>query len=273
MPQGAISSMVLIPGSNPVFGLNTLGGALSVNTKSGRQYPGGSVSLFGGSFGTYSGNVEYGGVKDNFDYYVYGNYFDTNGYRDYTQSKIQQVFGKVGYQTADFDADLSYTFADNNLWAGQTMPVAMLESSRKLAYTWPDITANNLNAVNLQLSKVLTEDKILGGNVYWRQLKSTNTSSNLSDSFDGSNTGTACDGTTPATLCPASNDQSLIDTNGLGGTIQFTLLKPLGSHKNSLAIGTSYDYGSTSSSRARRTPSSTPRGRRWESARTCWGPT
>ena len=43
---------------------------------------------------------------------------------------------------------------------------------------------------------MLTEDKILGGNVYWRQLKSTNTSSNVNDQFDGSNSGTACDGTT-----------------------------------------------------------------------------
>jgi iron complex outermembrane receptor protein len=246
IPQGAISSMTLIPGSNPVFGLNTLGGALSINTKSGRAYPGGSVTLYGGSFDTYSGNFEYGGVKDNFDYYIYGNYYDSNGYRDYTQSTVQQIFGKVGYQTADLDLDLSYTFADNNLWGGQTVPVAMLNAGRNLAYTWPDITNNNLNAVNLQLSKVLTDDKILGGNVYWRQLNSVNTSSNLSDSFDGSNTGAACDGTTPDTLCPASNDQSVIDTTGVGGTIQFTLLKPLASHKNSLTLGVSYDYGSTS---------------------------
>ena len=99
--------MTLIPGSNPVFGLNTLGGALSINTKSGREYPGGSVTLFGGSFDTYSGNVEYGGVKDNFDYYVYGNYYDSNGWRDYrSPSLVRQIFGKVGYQTADFDARL-----------------------------------------------------------------------------------------------------------------------------------------------------------------------
>ena len=32
----------------------------------------------------------------------------------------------------------------------------------------------------------------------------------------------------------------------MGGTIQFTLLTPLASHKNSLTFGASYDYGSTS---------------------------
>ena len=245
IPQGAISSIALIPGSNPVFGLNTLGGALSINTKSGRQYPGGSVALFGGSFDTYSGNFEYGGAKNNFDYYVYGNYYDSYGWRDYSPSLIQQLFGKVGYQTEDFDLDLSYTFNDNKLQGTQTAPIAMLSADPKLAYTWPDITNNNLNFVNLRLSKVLTEDKILGGNVYWRQLSSTNTSSNVNGDFNGSNNGTACDGSTADTLCPAANVQSVTDTTGLGGTLQFTLLTPLASHKNSFTIGASYDYGST----------------------------
>jgi outer membrane receptor for ferrienterochelin and colicin len=49
VPQNAISTITLIPGSNPVFGLNTLGAALSVNTKSGFQYPGASASIYGGS--------------------------------------------------------------------------------------------------------------------------------------------------------------------------------------------------------------------------------
>jgi iron complex outermembrane recepter protein len=39
IPTAAISTVNLIPGSNPLFGLNTLGGALSVRTKSGAQYP------------------------------------------------------------------------------------------------------------------------------------------------------------------------------------------------------------------------------------------
>jgi iron complex outermembrane recepter protein len=49
VPQNAISTITLIPGSNPVFGLNTLGAALSVKTKSGFQYPGASASIYGGS--------------------------------------------------------------------------------------------------------------------------------------------------------------------------------------------------------------------------------
>jgi len=244
IPQGAISSMNLIPGSNPVFGLNTLGGALGMNMKSGREYPGGTLSLFGGSFGTYSGNFEFGGSKDNFDYYIYGNYLDSNGWRDYSSSLIRQVFGKVGYQTADFDIDLSYTFADNNLSGTQASPLPLLESDPKAPYTWPDTTDNKLNFINLRLSKVVKEDQILAGNLYWRQFKSRGVGSNVNDAFNGGD-GTQCDGTPGATQCPGSNDASNIDTNGLGAALQYTLLAPVASRKNSFTLGASYDYGKT----------------------------
>jgi outer membrane receptor protein involved in Fe transport len=35
IPRNAIASIDLIPGSNPLFGLNTLGGALAIRTKDG----------------------------------------------------------------------------------------------------------------------------------------------------------------------------------------------------------------------------------------------
>ena len=39
IPQAALESINLIPGSNPVYGLNTLGGALTMRTRSGRTSP------------------------------------------------------------------------------------------------------------------------------------------------------------------------------------------------------------------------------------------
>ena len=40
IPKSAIRSITLVPGSNPLFGRNSLGGALSVRTKDGRSDPG-----------------------------------------------------------------------------------------------------------------------------------------------------------------------------------------------------------------------------------------
>ena len=51
LPTNAIASVTLMPGSNPLFGLNALGGAVSVQTKTGFSHPGHGVSVFGGSFG------------------------------------------------------------------------------------------------------------------------------------------------------------------------------------------------------------------------------
>lgn len=42
--QSAISSITIMPGSNPQFGLNMLGGSLAIGTKSGFRYPGFTAS-------------------------------------------------------------------------------------------------------------------------------------------------------------------------------------------------------------------------------------
>jgi iron complex outermembrane recepter protein len=241
IPQSAISTINLIPGSNPLFGLNTLGGALAINTKSGKEYPGGSASALWGSWGRKNVEAELGSRKGPWDFFVTGNYLDENGWRDHSPSRLQQLFGKVGYETPDFDADLSYSYADNTLEGTQASPLSLLDFDRAQAYTYPDITKNRLNFLNLKLAKVLTQDKILGGNVYYRQLKSSNVSSNVSG---------RCDGSDPDIPCPGSNDSSVIDTTGFGGTLQFTLLRPLRGKDNKFTVGASYDQGNTNFSQA-----------------------
>ena len=61
IPQSAISTVTLMSGSNPVFGLNTLGGALSIRTKSGHDDPGTQFEAYGGSFGRRAFEGETGG--------------------------------------------------------------------------------------------------------------------------------------------------------------------------------------------------------------------
>ncbi len=73
IPKVAIQDMALIPGSDPVYGLNTLGGAVSVETKSGLSAPGGSLQITGGKFGRAAGEGELGGLlPDGFNYYLAG---------------------------------------------------------------------------------------------------------------------------------------------------------------------------------------------------------
>jgi outer membrane receptor protein involved in Fe transport len=63
IPKGAIASLTLMPGSNPLFGLNTLGGALAVQTKDGRRHPGTSLEPGLGSHARRSVEFEHGGFN------------------------------------------------------------------------------------------------------------------------------------------------------------------------------------------------------------------
>ena len=245
IPQNAISTVTLIPGSNPVFGLNTLGAALSVNTKSGFQYPGASVSLSGGSWGRKATEVEYGTHSDKVDLFLAGNFLDENGWREHSPSRIQTVFGKVGWEREDTDVDVSLMLADNTLQGTQALPRGWLDM-RAQAYTWPDRNKNQVAFLNARASHFLTADKLLAGNVYYRRYTNDNFSSNVNDAFVG--------GADPQ----AFNDRSKIETNGYGGSLQLSLLGDVGGRKNNLTFGGSADLGRTHFSQTQENADFTP---------------
>ena len=67
IPKIAISEVALMPGSNPLFGLNTLGGAISIDTKDGLQPARHHDAVSGGSFGRRAGEFEHGGSNSQRD--------------------------------------------------------------------------------------------------------------------------------------------------------------------------------------------------------------
>src|SRR5882762_8117974 len=109
---GGALSINLIPGSNPLFGLNTLGGALSIRTKSGAQYPGTAAALQGGSFGRRAAEAQYGGSHDEFDYFASASGFREDGWRVQSPSDVRQFFSKLGWQDGTSDLDLAITHAE-----------------------------------------------------------------------------------------------------------------------------------------------------------------
>ena len=231
IPQSAISSIQLIPGSNPAFGLNTLGGALAIYTKSGSDYPGGSIETYAGSFGRQGLEFEYGGKKDKLDYFVTGNYVSDHGWAEHNPSTVRQFFGKVGWQDEKTDFDVSLTLADNSLQGTQTLPLSFMDNIRK-AYTFPDINKNKLTLLTAKGSRYLTENVILGGNLYYRKYKNDNFSSNANGDFDLI--------TNPL---QATNDRSLIDQDSYGLGLQLTVLGHIAERENRFSLGASADVG------------------------------
>src|SRR4051794_35267625 len=137
LPRSAISSVQIIPGSVPAFGLNTLGGALAIYTKSGAQYPGATAEISGGSFRARGAQFEIGGARGAVDAFATGNFSADSGWAEHNPSRIAQFFGKVGYQDDLTDLDVSLTLADNRLQGTQTLPLSLLDNPRQ-AYTFPD---------------------------------------------------------------------------------------------------------------------------------------
>ena len=182
IPESAISTITLMSGSNPVFGLNTLGGALAIQTKSGHDNPGTEIEAYGGSFGRRVFQAQTGGEAGNFDYFITGNYFDEDGWRDMSPSRVYQVFGKVGWQNDKTDIDLSYTYADSSLFGNGAVPQSMLDFRRATSYT-PDFTLNLLNFVNLTGTQFLADHWLLSANIYYRHLVTDSVNGNVSDNY------------------------------------------------------------------------------------------
>lgn len=230
IPQSAIASIQLIPGSNPAFGLNTLGGAVAIYTKSGAQYPGGGVEVSGGSFGRRTGSFEWGGSSGPLDYFLTGNIYDDHGWAQHNPSKVRQYFGKVGWQLGKTDLDLSFTGADNTLQGTQTLPLSFFDNIRQ-AYTFPDQNHNKLAFVTAKGTHFIFDGALLGGNFYYRHYANGSVSSNVNDGFDE-------DG------IQATNDAADIDQNSYGGGLQLELTSTPAGLKNKLTVGATGDIAS-----------------------------
>ena len=239
VPPSAISSIQLIPGSVSAFGLNTLGGALAIYTKSGAQYPGAAVELSGGSFRRKDAVFEYGGTHERLDYFATGHVADDAGWAEHNPSRVRQFFGKIGYQDDVTDFDVSATLADNALEGTQTLPLSMLGNPRQ-AYTYPDRNENRLGFVTAKGSRFLSDALLLGGNAYYRRYRTTNFSSNVNDDF-----GTPDPETGVAQTNEATNDLSTVDQSSWGIGFQLTANGRMAGLAHQLAIGASGDFGRT----------------------------
>ncbi len=216
IPRAAISSLTVMPGSNPLFGLNTLGGALSIQTKDGRSDPGAAVQLSYGSNQRRSAEVEYGASNRNLDWYVTGKLFDEDGWRDVSPSRVGQLFGKVGWHDAATDLKLSYAYADTKLSGNGLQEQRLLERNYASVYTRPDITENESHFLNLAATHSVSDKLLLSGNLYYRKIKTATLNGDLNN--DTLNQATYLTGTGNN----GSVDRTWLSTHGYAGQFPAT---------------------------------------------------
>lgn len=183
IPRAAIATVTLMPGSNPLFGLNTLGGALSVQTKDGLKNPGTSVQVLGGANQRAAVEFETGGSNaDGLHWFVTGNRFHEKGWRAASPSDVSQLFGKFGRHDGGLDLSLTAAIADNDLTGNGLQEQSALQRDRRSVYTTPDITRNRSLFLNLEASQILSNGIKLAGNAYYRRI---NTATLNGDANDG----------------------------------------------------------------------------------------
>ncbi len=169
IPTFAVSTINLIPGSTPLFGLNTLGGALSIRTKSGAQYPGTEARVYGGSFGRRSADAQYGGSDGELDYFVGASGFREDGWRAQSASDVRQFFSKIGWQDGKTDLDFSLTHAESDLSGTGLLPQSMVANDPKQAYTLSDNTRNRMTLLALNATRWIAGDALWSSTAYYRE--------------------------------------------------------------------------------------------------------
>ena len=182
IPRAAIANIALMPGSNPVFGLNTLGGAVSVTTKDGWTAPGSSIEVRGGSYGRFSGEFETGGSAANgTSWYLTGNRFHDQGWRDASPTDVAQLFGKLGWRSAQSQLALSVSTANNDLTGNGLQEQGLLARDRASVYSVPDHTRNRSWMLNLVGSHRIDDNLTLSGNAYYRNIRTATLNGDVND--------------------------------------------------------------------------------------------
>ncbi len=257
VPEASIAGINLIGGANPVFGLNTLGGALSITTKDGFSHTGNHFESYGGSFERIVNTIESGANNGKWGYYLTANYFDEDGWRDASPSDAYTIFGAISFRKGDTTLDLTLNHADTNLIGNGSSPAELLELDRAAVFTSPDITENKMTMVNLLGTNWIREEIQLSSNIFYRKNKTNSFNGDGSefeddgageleedgDDVEDQNGNGISSTNANGTSRDAINNISNREQEGFGANIQATILNDLMGHENQFIFGTSYQQG------------------------------
>jgi outer membrane receptor protein involved in Fe transport len=266
IPESAIQSVNLMSGSNPVFGLNTLGGALSIQTKNGFNFVGHELEAYTGSFGRNSGTISSGGNNGELGYFVTGSITDEDGWRDFSPSRVEQLFSNLSYRQESTSLDLSLMSIESDLNGNGASPVELVAQKREAVFTHPDNTQNDLDMVALNGSHWINDDLMVAGNTYFRSSDRSTFNGdggefevNGSDDFvddDGDDIRTSAGTVNLSNFSDPRydveedageveglglNNRSETEQESWGFGLQTTSFKDLFGKENQLTIGASYD--------------------------------
>lgn len=255
IPEFAIHEAQLVPGANPLFGLNALGGSLVLQMKDGFSASGHRVTVLGGSFSRHRVIAEAGHVFNDWAVYAGVSSFAEEGFRDVSPSSALQGFADLRHRTPTRNVGVNVTAAATHLTGNGPAPIELLERRRAAVFTFPDETRNDLVLVAGNVDEQLYDSLSVQATAYLRRAGH--------DTLNGDEADLAvCTQDTQSVLCdedgeivrtetgdlvttsdPFDGVLNTTDTtsDGHGGSVQVSLDEAFSGRANQLVVGTSYD--------------------------------
>jgi iron complex outermembrane recepter protein len=254
IPSYAVHRLDVVP-NDPTYGLNALGGAISIQMKNGFNYQGSEAELRGGSFGRRAVTMQSGQQFGNVAAYVAADALNDDGWRDQSQSKLRRVFADVGARNDTSEFHVNYMGAQNSFGALASTPIQLLDQRWSAIYTSPQTYNNRLNFVNAVGSHNFSDTFNIKANAYYRGFRQKHVDGNTSDveecSFD------------PAILClddsplngggiptsilngnvAGSVDRTRTSADAYGASAQLTSTNEVWGRQNHFVVGASIDRG------------------------------
>ena len=264
LPSNAIASLSVVS-NNPSFGLNALGGAMSILMKDGFSYQGGEIDVMGGSFGRRQIGVEAGGSSGNAGIYVAAEGIKEDGFRDFSESEVKRFYGDLGLKGSLAEIHFSLTAAKNEFGATAAAPVELLDRSWSNTFTSPQTTDLEVFMPTISGEVQATKTLTVSGVGYYRSFKNRVVDGNVTEigecEFAGNATFLCLDpeddpdeervqGINGADLLFDPNAEPLgsierlnTDSWSWGGTVEAVEKTPLFGLPNQFLVGVSYDHG------------------------------
>jgi iron complex outermembrane receptor protein len=261
IPEMAINRALMVP-NDPIFGLNAIGGALSLELKNGFTYQDKQAEAMVGSYGRRQAAGQMGFQGGALSGYIAADATNDDGWRDFSSSsQLRRMYVDLGTRGDRAEFHLAFTGADNYLGAVAATPIELLSQRWSSVYTWPQSTHLQLAFLNSSLSYVLSDTLTLQGNAYYRGFWQSHTDGNNTNAQPcdpaGPLPGQLCisDGMTPINqnfpapdlLSPnaflAEIDRNSTSTGSFGGSAQATSTYRLMEHDNHFVIGVTLDHG------------------------------
>jgi iron complex outermembrane recepter protein len=277
IPEDAIAGLTLVP-SNPVYGLNAIGGALSLEMKNGFTYHGVEGEVSGGSYGRVGATVQAGGQNGNLSGYITADAIHDEGWRLDSPSDLRRVYVDLGAQGDKTEFHVSFTGADNNFGVAAATPGQLLAQNWSSIYTVPQSTQNQLAFLTASASWKPSDTWTYQANAYFRHYQESHVDGNGTDACsstfcpDTGNDPTTCPDatvlcfptvsgtppyenltTTTGNTVPATGtlgtsvlgeiDRTWTTTNSFGGSVQAATTDRIFGHDNNFTIGASIDRG------------------------------